>query len=103
MTDKFTDQWVTVAQDSDPLDAWVPVSKRAQETDYYEEVLTSTGQALKMAAQRQGVMRLRLVADLLNELIVQTVAHIRSSEDPAVQQQGMRRLRELRKTLAGLL
>lgn len=103
MKDKFTDQWVTVAQSSDPFDNWVPVSKAAQETDYYQEMLVSTGQALKMAAQRQGVMRLRLVTDLLNELIVQTVAHIQSSEDPGVKQQGMRRLRELRQTLAGLL
>ena len=71
--------------------------------DYYGDTLASTGQALKVLAQRKGIIRLRMVNDLINELLVQTAAHIASSDDPSIKQVGQRQLRELKQTIAGLI
>jgi hypothetical protein len=101
---KPTDNWVFVSQpEQTAMPEWQMLKSADAGDDYYGETLASTGQALKVLAQRKGIIRLRLVTDLINELLVQTAVHIRSSDDPSIQQIGERRLRELKQTLVGLV
>jgi len=105
---KPTDHWVFLspspeADKTASMPEWAMVKSADGDADYYGDMLASTGQALKVLAQRKGIIRLRLVTALINELLVQTAVHIRSSDDPSVKQVGQRQLRELKQTLAGLL